>query len=172
MTIYICDASLHVSQNYFSRTATKRVGTPSLSGSSVRVVEAAFVRCGVSAGILETAPGVIGEDYPLTNANPTRLAQLEAFDMLQTTPEGIGWRESGEMRYGQAPLTSPYIDCQNRQLFETPLDEITDMDKETINVHLAAWNTRHALYRFITCLSRGRVQRTPMVGMESAFDIC
>lgn len=135
-----CVAKLMFSYNHEARWN-------SLSGSSVRAVEAAIVRCGIAGGILETPPNVIGGLFPLHNANP----------IILTTPEGGGWRESGGMRYGQAPVTSPYIDCQNRQVFVTPLDELTDMDDETINYYLAAWNTRHALYRFIACLSTGRV---------------
>ncbi|CAH0403847.1 unnamed protein product [Chilo suppressalis] len=138
----------------------------SLDDASVRVVESALVRCGLAAGILET---VMAREFPLASVAAAPRAQLDGLNMLQTQDVGTGWRESGGMRYADASHTNPYLECQNRQ---SPLDDLVGLDEETINGEYAAWNTRVAVHRFLACLARGRIQKTPMNGIDTVFDVC
>ncbi|KAL4705228.1 hypothetical protein ACJJTC_011522 [Scirpophaga incertulas] len=89
-----------------------------------------------------------------------------------TQDVGTGWRESGGMRYATAPPTNPYLECQTRQLYVTPLDDLVGLDEETINGEYAVWNTRVGVHKFLSCLARGRIQRTPMNGIDTVFDVC
>lgn len=137
--IYLRATAALASKLLFSYNVVARWS--SLTEASVRTTEAAIVRCGIAAGVVEPILGVIGGAFLLDNVAPVPRAMLDGFDMLRTDDDGLGWRESGGMRYGAAPEQSPYVECQNRQLYVTHLDNMEGLDEEQINMEYALWNT-------------------------------
>lgn len=70
------------------------------------------------------------------------------------------------------PNQCPYVECQARQRFVTNLDDTDALDDELVNMEYAVWGTRIAVHRFMSCLARGKIQKTPMPGMDSVFEMC
>lgn len=144
----------------------------SITNASVRTAESAISRAGLACGVLESRPGPRAVGNPLDLLVGAPRARVDRFDTLRTTPVGAGWRESGATRYAQAPIECPYLNCQNRQLYASDIDDLMRADEEDINASYAQWEIKNAVINLLSAMAKGSVIDTPLRGMPAVFDTC
>lgn len=138
-----------------------------ISQRTLHAVEQAIVNAGMEAGIFEGANNA--DKPPLARVSPAHDSGLRHLDLLQTTNDGGGWRDGGRMLYGGLPPSVPYLFTQNRQLVATRLENKRMIDSGDGAAAFNDWAVRRGAYDFLCALHRGRLQRTPMVGVNGIF---
>lgn len=122
-----------------------------ISKRSVKICEDQIAAAGLEAGILGSRPAG-GGTFPLDRVEPREKFVSRGLASLRTTASGLGWRESGEEKYGATPPDCPYPMCSNRPLYVTREDDKTRVDESSLPALATEWKTREAVSDFIGVL--------------------